>query len=378
MNPTYIEVTSRTVCLNILRKIVRILGKILRDNFETHYLNKQMHDFLSDLLYVVEECDLALKLDVLNAIFESLFHKKRANFPLDFAEHIDKFAAGLEQLTYEILNGKLELGVKEKDSFESAVNKFMDGLFYSNTDSRKNRICEFILTRHNLSKELCSKCGVLIRNFGEFTGDVDGLITEIFTNNKTYLMCFLERELKTNENSRAALWQKIIDALKENWRQSDCKTACTLRTQLHLFEELSNMQMRLRLNTHYPEFLEEFLKSCNNHFGVCVPVAPELFLSALVSSGLFCFSQHLNLIFKAVLHAFKLPVEPPPNSFKKSYTFLSSQKIETILALQTYSKFLDVLLVRDLELKHGLKSGITSHLSEITENFLTEATAFTV
>lgn len=337
-----------------------------------------MHGCLEDLLYIVEECDLTLKLEVLNAVFSAVRHTKR---DIVFIECLDKFASYLEQLIYEIINNKFELTTNDRILFESVLTTFNGCLFYSNDNSRKIRICEFILTKPytqlQLSQKIIADCIVFIRNSNELSRDTDTIITNVFANNKVELFCTIERELKMKSTTRDVIWRKVIDTLIQNWRRSNCKTGCTLTIQLQIFGEIANMALRLRLNSVIPECLEEFTKCCNNHFTICTTrMAPELFLNAVVNCGLFCTTQNLQPLSRLILHPLGLvPADMQMCNFKRYYTFLSSQKPDTIYILQSFNKFLSIFLLRNLEEVYFLRNDFLRYLKEITKDVSSEAAA---
>lgn len=360
---------------------MKIIRKILIDNFETHYLNRTIYDCLNDLLFIISERELEMKLKIFNLVFAATHHIKRENYPFIYVECLEKFAIYFEQLIYEMFNNKIELlNLTEKRLIDDVLIAFNENLFYSNETARKLRIFEFILNKRTtnflLSKKLQSQCNVFVRNSLDFTQNIDVITTKIFANHKIELFCLVERELKINHR----LWKRLIECLKENWRNNDCKSGCCLSTQLSLFDEFTNMTLRLKLNTQFSNCFEEFTKYCSGHFTLCGPsVAAKGFLNALANCGWFCTPQNLRIILKLIVQPLDLPsvgnINAQNNHVKKCVVFLSSQKPDKLECLKVLCKLFNVLFLRDWNDFDGLKSDFVECLQEIATNCLTEASS---
>lgn len=350
------------------------------DNFESHYLNATISICLQNLLYIVGECDVSLKLKVLDAVFSAVYHIRRENCHISFIDYLDDFAVFLEQLVYETFNNKIEMRAKDKLLLESVLIAFNDSYFYSTNSFRRVRICEFILNKHtdelNLTRKIVSQCMVIVRNSEGTNVNSDEIIGRVFTSNKADLLCLIEREL----NSQDELWRMVLNALRQNWQSNDCcKNGCTLPKQLKLFEETANIAVRLKLNTVTAQCFEEFTKCCSRHFTICAPqVTAELFLNATVSCGLFSPIPNLNLISNLVLHTLclsSIQSNTQNNNLNKCYMFLTSQKPEVASVLRIFNKLLTTMFLRNFEEIYAMKKYFLQCINEIFKRFLSESTA---
>lgn len=384
LSPIFIEITSKTVCLNLLRMMLKIIRKILKDNIETYHLNQTIYDCLDDLLYITKECDLTMKLNVLNAVFTATHHIKSEKYPYILMEYFDNFAIHLEQLIYDISIGKFKLTARDRIIAENVLTTLSESLFYTNS-FRKLRIYEVILNNYNnslrFSDKLLTHCTTFVRNSTHVTENVDKILAKIFTNNQIQLLCFIEREIKMKGTSSDDLWNRVIEELKKNWQSRNYKSDFAVKTQLLLFDEVTNMAMRLNIHPSFPECLEEFARFCCNnlaHMNTEVVVV-EWFLSGFANCGLFCTIPQLQIILQLILRSLKLPSTQGIN-FKNSYfknfsLFILSRNVDKLECLNQFCKFLDMLLLRNWDDLYDLKDDFVSCLKEIGEHTLMEETA---
>lgn len=387
LNPTFIEVTSKTICLNILRKIIRIIRKILKDNIEFHYLNPTLYHCLDDLLYITTECELGLKLAVLETIFTATQHIKRDRHSLKFIEYFEKFAVYLEQIVYEIFNNKFELNVKERNTLESVLITFNESVFYAADTSRKIRISEFILKNHerlpNFSKTLLEKYFVLLRNSVAVTEKVDEIITKVFTNGRVELLCLIERQLRLKNATSVALWKQVVAALKQNWRETKCTSGCALAMQLLLFEEVGSMAVRLNLSAHFVDCLEEFAKCGSQHFSVCGrSVSGGGFFNCATNCLMFSPPQKWDKIYRLPLQPLGIGpyalIHDGSKDLGLCVRVCVEMRVSHLEALKGFRKCLDLLLLRQWEGVSEVNSHFVNILRSIEKVCVTEETASVV
>lgn len=348
LSPIYIEVTSKTVCLNILKKIMRVFQMIFRRNFSICLVNERMYESLDNFIYIVAECDVGLKLEALDAVFQAVSLLEGKHFPAKFVEIMNNITTHFEQLVYEIVNNKVKTTKKEKMLFEDILKMFNESLFFSEP-SRKVRIAEFILTSRTseftCSEELLAQCVLQIRNSGVSDNSAHH-ISSILDQNRVELLCFLERELKTNSTLRQQTWHQTVATMREKWQSTICTSYCKLTTQLVMFSEIANIALRLQLVTDLQDFLNDFLMNCANHFGRCkTDVSQNMFLKTTALCSLFCTATDLPKICKLISHPLdpsQLGQEFQTREMKVCCSFLSS--LQKPIVFRNLTEFFDVLL----------------------------------
>lgn len=146
-----IKISSEAACIDMQKKMIKLLDKIVRENIIRYYFNSVTDTIIDCLLYIVSECNMELKLMAFEVYVNVLaeYPIKNMGLPFTFTDKLNSFIEYLEPLIYDIFNKKIDVTSSEHAQFENMLTVFLN--------NTKNLDDKFTVTTQNIAAFLIDK-----------------------------------------------------------------------------------------------------------------------------------------------------------------------------------------------------------------------------
>lgn len=335
LQPIYIEVTNKQICLDLLTKVIKFFERILHYSFTSFSITQSIYTVLDDFEYIISHLDMHLKLSVFEIIFTVTENIQIDKLPPKLQEIFLRFSTYFEQIVYDVLDNNSVLGNCNVAIFEALAIKFLNSQIGEvHYQSRNARICDFMYKKIYLGagsknapfKNLFNVAAAFSPQFFDNTTQSTELISLVCNDYNFSCVVMLkkqmEEELKfmNSQNTMdnpCTIWNNVIKVLKETLVSKFCDNSCNLDKNLQLVIEITNMAVQVQislLNFHFKRdtkrplniFSEKtefvfcsLIKNITQHLRTCKnQISFSKIIEGISACVFTCSENDLPLLFK--------------------------------------------------------------------------------
>lgn len=310
LQPVYVEVTTKSMCFEILVNVTRFFNMILRDCLIFYIMHGALCQALKDLEYLLAESEtpLKIKINIMEVYVSSVLSLQNTLFPLQIEEKLQQVPNYIEHAVYNIYNNSTYVSEQEMQYFEKLLIKF---LINNKQKAVNKRIFNF------LCNKICSKNQVkpskqVVQTACAGVCNIDELLASLFNNFNLLCLVPIEGqiilEIKNFHDEmdwNKTVLQKIHNGLdlllKENIQNNGVQ-------QLELVSGILDLLAKARI-VAYNKFgcvkgilndrmsFNTFLKNLASYVSQKNNFSEELVLKVLSKSAVLCLPDDLQKIF---------------------------------------------------------------------------------
>ncbi|XP_044758902.1 serine/threonine-protein kinase atr [Coccinella septempunctata] len=389
LSPIYVEITSRTTCINLLNNITQIIQPILVDCFMFYNFGEEIERILNNYLSILNKGTISLKLSILisyGMIVEQLnIHK---SFCRNIEIILQKFYLYFENIICSVCDGTISLDEVQYSSLENVMVRVYNNFeFIKNGNFKCKRLTLSLYTKmfkkswkYNISDEFLDIIVPHIQNLDINIGEnyEDFLIEHLSTLN-FFKICILKnrwkndilkhcsqlkcgKEIKVYEHNVSKEWgifceiflrkleeshQPFIEYLEFFNKLFTLLLEITMEVQNFLIDEKSVIDATLVFFKEGPvfyNFVKKLSESIDDNVG---DKLQDLYCIFLVNFMVLSRTKNLDVVFTIIAYPYLIPHiysngKEMPNQligFNDSFAFKKAiQELYEIMGKTNYSE----------------------------------------
>ncbi|KAF5293803.1 hypothetical protein FQA39_LY03288 [Lamprigera yunnana] len=284
LNVLPVKIPSKSVCATMQKRLIKVIYEVTLLNIGRYYTNNVVYESLDCLLYVLTECNVELKLVVLESCIQLVKNSPVCfkNLDENFSNKFTSFVSLFEDLIYKIYGKCCEVYDIHFRQFEEIV-------------------CELLLNCRNLSgtKENLYRIAVFVSSKTQTTAlqtacfdyicftpislnlcDINDYIAKI-TKEKDYrFLKILKNQILNKPESEHSLyiWKQLSNEIERMLSKSiySCSENCEFLGELNLLVKVSEMLMQVKIESRmdpgvnlFDNLVECLFVKLHNHVHIC-------------------------------------------------------------------------------------------------------------
>ncbi|KAK4874516.1 hypothetical protein RN001_013876 [Aquatica leii] len=321
LNLLSINITSKADCINMQKRLIKLIYEILLQNIEKCYYNDVVYESLQCLQFILRECNIELKLLVLEVHVDLLKHNQIVPEKNDekFITTFNNFIPLLEILLYNVYDKNYVIAGVHLQQLDTIMISLF--IHFKNSDGLKeklHRIANYLYSKTS-NKKLQSASFDYMQSAQTLhcMDHVNECIEKVINNGEYHLLKVFKKqilyEIKTQKISK--LWYELLNGLKskctDDLKNVHCTDKCPLFEQVTLIAKLAETVLELKIESHVPELdlpffdnvVQNLFVKAFNHYEVC----KEKHLVGTFIQKLFIILPEvadLEMVFYSFAHSF--------------------------------------------------------------------------
>ncbi|KAL1512933.1 hypothetical protein ABEB36_002432 [Hypothenemus hampei] len=323
LNRATVEVKNKKMCLNLFKKLLKLIEFILVEGVNFYSLNSSTYVLMDNLLYVLSLGHFQCEIFQIFIKLLGLLYFNIENWNFQVTQRFSSFCSLFEQLVYDFYNNS-NSGIINKDTFEVLLSRYLTECHKLSKDIGQNekRISTFLVKHllennnqnHKPSHEIIALC---IEQFN--VNSMHSELVDLALNNLNFIiesnnsvtfnllkpLIFNEISEHFNNNSQSsninvlehsATWKKFCTLLNALWDIECNFTKCIGQERIEFCNDFSTILLEIKI-----QFYSTFkAQQCNIYFFNGNSIVPNI-LSCMAKHYSSCHCLINPIIFLEIL-----------------------------------------------------------------------------
>lgn len=410
LNPLEIMIDSWRTCANLKKTLLKFMHHILLERLTSHFINDVIIEYFDNIIYILKEDSVDLKLDVLE-IYKSTLESSIIfidEFPLYLSEKFDQILGLFETLIYDVYNSKLKLDDVNLKRIEDIFRITLDNKTHS-CDKFKLRTCKYFVDKlcsdnsfnFKIPDEMQVKCSRFVLQDEMYLDNIfkrngaDQLLRKNLLVTLELIFRKIQRDLQEEISTSVWIidnisptWREVLNLIKNRLVKIDCGNNCVLEETLNLIDKVTEMMVKLkmemdpsiRVNMEFfseAEFILSLLSFTNMHISNCKSRYPQKLLIGILSKvPLLMNTNNIEIIFHIIGYPFLTLFYKSNNELPVNFSGRCDKKEARVQLTGTYQQLALLQESKDMALRNlcyfmcMLESGLSNTIDDINKHNL--------